>query len=81
MLNLATGNHPSIVEVLGIYYTAEKRKSLHIIMEYVPHSLQSVLSFLEKKDMRMKRSNVQIYAFQVLCLASAGVQQTKLDAT
>ena len=67
VLNLATGNHPNIVEILGIYYTSREQKSyMNLIMEYVPHTLSSVLSFLEKEDLRMKHSNVQIYMFQVL---------------
>ena len=67
VINLGTGNHPNIVEVLGIYYTTQRQNTcLNLVMEYVPQTLGSVLGFLEKKERKMKPLNTQIYLFQVL---------------
>ena len=38
------GNHPNIVEVLGMYYTNDERgTALNLVMEYVPKVLLTVL--------------------------------------
>ena len=60
------GNHLNIVEVLGLYYTTDERGScMNLVMEYVPKTLRSVLSFLAKREMRMRLSHAQSYSFQV----------------
>ena len=62
------GNHPNIVEVLGVYYTtSEHPKMMNIVMECMPMTLRSVLLCLEKRNMRMKESRVKVYMFQVHC--------------
>ena len=63
---LAAGNHPNIVEVKGIYFTADQQgRTMNLVLEYVPQTMRSVLSFLAKRDMRMKSSRVQIYMYQL----------------
>ena len=62
---LAAGNHPNIVEVKGIYFTADQGRTMNLVLEHVPKTMRSVLSFLSKRDMRMKSSRVQIYTYQL----------------
>ena len=60
------GNHPNIVEVVGVYYTTDEHgSSTNLVMECVPQTLRKALSFLHKRDMRIKLPLLQIYAFQV----------------
>jgi len=63
---LAGGNHPNVVDVMGFYFTDDGRKRImNLVMEYVPQSMRTVLSFLSRRDMRMKVSRVRIYMFQL----------------
>ena len=66
---LAAGKHPNIVEVKGVYFEADRQggtmRSLNLVLEYVPRTMRCVLSFLSKRNMRMKVSRVQIYMFQL----------------
>ena len=64
---LAAGNHPNIVEVKGIYFTADWGRTMNLVLEHVPQTMRSMLSFLSKHDMRMKSSRVQIYMYQLAC--------------
>ena len=62
---LAVGNHPNIVEVKGIYFTADQGSTMHLVLQYVPKTMRSVLSFLSQRDMRLKPMRVQIYMYQL----------------
>ena len=62
---LAVGNHPNIVEVKGIYFTADHGSTMHLVLEYMPQTMRGVLSFLSKREMRMKLARVQIYMYQL----------------
>lgn len=62
---LAAGNHPNIVDVKGIYFTVGQGRTMNLVLEHVPQTMRSVLSYLAKRDMRMKSSRVQIYMYQL----------------
>jgi len=62
---LAVGNHPNIVEVKGIYFTADHGSTMNLVLEYVPRTMRSVLSSLSKRYMRMKSAHVQLYMYQL----------------
>ena len=62
---LAAGNHPNIVEVKGIYFTSDQERTMNLVMEHMPQTMRSVLSFLSERDMRMKAAHVQIYMYQL----------------
>jgi hypothetical protein len=68
---LAPARHPFIVEVKGYWYTEDtdegtpNLRKLHLMMEFVPQSLRSVLTYLNAHQMRMKASRATEYAFQV----------------
>ena len=67
---LAAVNHPNIVEVVGLYFTVDQQhvRTLNLVMEYLPQTMRGVLSFLSRRNMRIKVPLVQIYMYQ---LASA----------
>ena len=64
---LATGNHPNVVEVKGIYFTADQGRGriMNLMLKYVPQTMRRVLPFLSKRNMRMKTSLVPIYMYQL----------------
>ena len=63
---LAAGNHPNIVEVQGLYFTEDQQgRVLNLVLEHIPQTMRSVLLFLNKRNMRMKTSRVQIYMYQL----------------
>lgn len=62
---LATGNSPNIVEVLGVFITHGHKRVMHLVMEYLPYSLRDILSCLRRREMRMKKSHLQCYMFQL----------------
>jgi serine/threonine protein kinase len=53
---LAAANHPNIVEVVGLYFTADQHhgRTSNLVMEYLPQTMRSVLSFLSRRNMRIK---------------------------
>ena len=50
----AAGNHPKFVEVKGVYFTADQGRTINLVLGYVPQTMRNVLSFLYKRNMRMK---------------------------
>ena len=64
---LAAANHPNIVAVKGLYFVADQQggRTMNLVLEYVPQTMRGVLSFLSKRDMRMKLSRVQVYMYQL----------------
>ena len=52
---MAADNHPNIVEVVGVYFTAHKhhQHTLNLVMEHVPQTMRSVLSCLSRRVSRM----------------------------
>ena len=63
---LAAANHPNIIEPMGVYFTVGPQgRTMNLVMECVPQSMRSVLTFLARRDMRMKASQVKNYMFQL----------------
>jgi len=64
---LAAANHPNIVEVVGLYFTVDRHhvRTLNLVMEYLPQTMRGVLSFLSRRNMRIKVPLVQIYMYQL----------------
>ena len=65
---LASGNHPNIVAVKGIFYLTGSEGGgsiMNLVLEFVPRTMRSVMSFLAGHNMRMKTSCAQSYMFQL----------------
>lgn len=64
---LSRGNHPNICGGQGFYITQSTASTrvLHLILEFVPESLRSVLNYLKERSMRMKCFRAKVYMFQL----------------
>ena len=80
---LAAARHPFIVQVKGHWYTEDPEQAnvrkLHLMMEFVPQTLRSVLVYLNAHEMRMKASRATEYSFQVRALRFAGYGFQRTD--
>ena len=80
---LAAAQHPFVVQVKGHWYTEDPEQAnvrkLHLMMEFVPQTLRSVLVYLNAHEMRMKASRATEYSFQVRALRFAGYGFQRTD--